>query len=305
MSDKCTTCKLCDNVFEHDNQKFGLSGVYKRQYEPWQLLEGKRNSLVWIYGINQAFNEGEYDLDYLLPRGKKWKKIELDGRSLDKLEDCFIAKNGKEKVFKNEKYFKKFNTVSPILFELLGQDYGVAHTDVIRCGSVRHKPEVMIGKLFEDIVTNYSDLEGNEQKIIKDSWNIIPEKIRKNCKKYVEQQLNSSNYEVPRLIICHGNPASKTIREILLSEKEQEGIARLCKMSKIDYVPFYHASLKKGDKQHSITVVQMEFMHDKLPNVTKRSIGYLIDGLIKDLGILETRDKLLGTKSNYKHGLLV
>jgi hypothetical protein len=76
-------------------------------------------------------------------------------------------------------------------------------------------------------------------------------------------------------------------------------------MSDIDNVPFYHAMMKIKNKHHPITVVQMEFMHNRFPNITKRTIGYLIDGLIKELGILEARDKLKGTKSTFNNGLLV
>lgn len=93
---KMKYCNYCDNLIEYNGRTIGLKGVYKRLYEPWQFFEGKKNSLIWIVGINQAFHERKYEVDK--------EKMETK----DSLEDVF----SKWKSVGN-KYYESFKLLVP------------------------------------------------------------------------------------------------------------------------------------------------------------------------------------------------
>ena len=118
MKYECSKCK-----------KYGLK--YERKYKPSGYLEGKRNSPIWIVGLN--------------PKGELG---ENDKREVGELENCF---DKKEDIYN---YFKSFKKVSDKLYNLLGKDKGAAHTDIVKCYSKKFPPKDCKGKDVEIIVNN-------------------------------------------------------------------------------------------------------------------------------------------------------
>jgi len=112
----CSKCK-----------SYGLS--YDRKYEPSDFLEGKRNSLIWIVGLN--------------PKGPLG---ENDKREAKELEDYFEGAI--------HPYFYDFRKVSRKLYELFGGYKGVAHTDMIKCYSNEFPPKNCTGKDAQIIINN-------------------------------------------------------------------------------------------------------------------------------------------------------
>jgi len=89
-------------------EEYGLR--YDREYEPSDYLEGKRNSLVLLVGLNPKGNPGENDV-----------------REAKELEHYFEGNI--------HPFFNDFEQVSRKLYELFGKDRGVSHTDMIKCYS--------------------------------------------------------------------------------------------------------------------------------------------------------------------------
>ena len=116
MNFKCSKCK-----------NYGLK--YDRKYKPSDFLEGKRNSLIWIVGLNPKGNLGEND-----------------ERDVTKLKDYFDGNI--------HPYFKVFRKVSKKLYELFGKDRGVAHTDIVKCFSNEFPPKNCKGKEAQIIINN-------------------------------------------------------------------------------------------------------------------------------------------------------
>ncbi|MCK1997501.1 hypothetical protein MPH47_09755 [Psychrobacillus psychrodurans] len=96
-------CNYCDKLIETNGKSIGLQGVYKRPYEPWEFFEGKKNSLVWIVGINQAFNERKQNVNSSTLETK------------EELEDIFHK-------WKSEgnQYYKLFKMLNPDLYNWIG-----------------------------------------------------------------------------------------------------------------------------------------------------------------------------------------
>ena len=145
---ECTECKADYKIF------------FKRKYEPKEFLVGKRNSKIWIVGLNPKGSENNMN----------------DNMNINELIDYFNT----EKV---HSYFKDFKKVSSKLYELLGEDKGVAHTDIVKCYS----------KKF--------DFKTKDKKA-----------IIANCKQYFEKQLNKHK---PEIIICNGSPVCEEIKKII------------------------------------------------------------------------------------------
>lgn len=292
MEKNLFTCSGCDSVFEYSNKKIGLSGTYKRFYEPWQFIEGKKNSLIWVVGINQAFNEGRHDLDRLYPKEKgEWDKsrYQPDIREIKDLENAF-------KVFKDKNnlntYYLNFKDISETVYSLMGLDYGVASTEVIRCGSVYNKPEAHLGKSLEEIV-DLKKLQKKEANKVKRLWSEVPDIVRMNCRKHFKTLLESDDISVPKLIICNGKPVRKTLIELLLTEEDIKDILEETGQKKIEDVPVYKAKFMKQGKVNQIVVVQMDFVGRNISKLTKKTIGLIIDQLIEELQIIKLREKLL------------
>jgi hypothetical protein len=96
------TCNKCS--------EYGLP-QFEEQYKPVDFIEGKRDSLIWIVGLNPK-DDGT---------GLK--------RSLKELEEW--PKNHKNL----HSYFKDFQKVSNALFNDFGKSCGTAHTDIVKCAS--------------------------------------------------------------------------------------------------------------------------------------------------------------------------
>ena len=116
MNYKCSKCK-----------NYGLK--YERKYKPSDFLEGKRNSLIWIVGLNPKGNLGFYD-----------------ERVVTELEDYF------EKDIHH--YFHDFSKVSAKIYKLFGKDKGVAHTDIVKCFSNGVPPKNCKGRETRAIINN-------------------------------------------------------------------------------------------------------------------------------------------------------
>ena len=116
MNFECSKCK-----------NYGLK--YNRKYKPSDFLEGKRNSLIWIVGLNPKGDLGEND-----------------ERDVADLRNYFEGDI--------HRYFHNFRKVSEKLYELFGRDKGVAHTDIVKCFSDEFPPKNCKGKDAQIIICN-------------------------------------------------------------------------------------------------------------------------------------------------------
>ena len=147
---RCEKCSNC--VFS-----------FARKYKPEEFIEGKTSSSVWIIGINPAQE----------PKGG-------DQRSVSDLSNHFVNRPF-------HRYFNSFAGVSKRVFEDLGEEHGVAHTDLIKC-----------------FRKNLKGCKGSE----------INSAIE-NCQGYLLKQI--SKYK-PELLICNGALVSHAIQKILPPE---------------------------------------------------------------------------------------
>ena len=130
---------------------------FKRGYQPVDFIEGKSNSFVWIVGLNPAADQD-------------W----VDVRTIKELKEYFVNLNIVHS------YFKNFKLVSKTIFENFGQDYGTAHTDIVKCSSKSFPPESAKGKKATIVINN--------------------------CKSFLEQQIKMHK---PKIIVCNGAEVSK------------------------------------------------------------------------------------------------
>lgn len=147
MKYKCDKCK-----------SIGLK--FSRNYKPEEFIEGKTSSSIWIIGINPA-------------RESDWE----DSRTKDDLSKHFDD-------HKRHQYFRSFESVSRRLYNQLGDEYGVAHTDLIKC-----------------FRKNLKGLKSKELSQVVD-----------NCQGYLLQQIRIHR---PELLICNGSTVSQTIQKLL------------------------------------------------------------------------------------------
>ncbi|MDP2859191.1 MAG: hypothetical protein Q8P50_14600 [Bacillota bacterium] len=78
---------------------------------------------------------------------------------------------GKNRTLKDTRYFRRFRGVSQRLYDLLGRESGVAHTDLVKCSSKRF----LFGRAAEGMIAN--------------------------CLPFLEAQLTRYH---PRLVLCNG-----------------------------------------------------------------------------------------------------
>mgnify|MGYP001272874600 CR=1 FL=1 len=155
---------------------------FRRNYEPHQFLEGPTTSRIWIVGLNPAEEQGWED----------------SSRTITELATCLKDRKSLHP------YFKDFKRVSDKLFELFGEEEGVAHTDLVKCSSKKWPPESCTGVKSKAIINN--------------------------CKDYLIQQI--LQYK-PRLIICNGSAVSAAIERIIVPRAKSETYYR----SNVDGVP--------------------------------------------------------------------
>ena len=156
---KCDKCK-----------QYGL--YFDRNYSPDQFLEGKANSLIWIIGLN--------------PKGKEGTN---DDRTLEKLQTYFEDKQ------MIHPYFRDFKKVSARLYDLLGKNHGVAHTDLVKCFSNNFPPRNCGSAATMEIINN--------------------------CKWYLMEQLRKHK---PKMLICNGSAVCKCMLEVLPPTHKSEGL---------------------------------------------------------------------------------
>jgi len=108
--------------------KYGL--CFEREYTPGDFLWGKRDSLIWIVGLNPKERPGYHT------------------HTVTELERYFDTSE------KNRSYFQDFRKVSPKLFEILGSDNGAAHTDIVKCFSNEFPPLGCKGREVKEIISN-------------------------------------------------------------------------------------------------------------------------------------------------------
>jgi len=104
------------------------------KYKPEEFLAGRKNSQIWIIGLNpKKMGEEQYKLDML--------------RDVANLESYFNNPG-------IHPYFNDFKKVSPILYSMLGKDGGVASTDIVKCFSETFPPHNAKGRQVKKIIHN-------------------------------------------------------------------------------------------------------------------------------------------------------
>lgn len=111
MKYKCSKCK-----------KHNL--IFNRYYRPFDALTGKRNSKIWIVGLNPSGKQGYNDEQNIIPSEDYFQRSDV------------------------HPYFKDFKKASGKLYELLGKNCGAAHTDLTKCFS----PSFLKGKQADEII---------------------------------------------------------------------------------------------------------------------------------------------------------
>jgi uracil-DNA glycosylase len=133
---------------------------FVRNYEPDQYIEGNRQARVWIVGLNPKQPVG-------------WQ----DQRLVNQLETCFDGDV--------HSYFDDFSIVSTRLYMSLGEPQGTAHTDLVKCSSLKWPPQ---GANFA-----------------------VRGQIIANCSNYLQAQLQQ---HMPEMIICNGSDVSSKIQNL-------------------------------------------------------------------------------------------
>jgi hypothetical protein len=153
--EKCNKCNALTGMF------------FERNYKPDEYLLGKRNSKVWIIGLNPKGVIGYNDLN----------------ETIECLENFKL----------DHQYFKDFKYVSKRIFENMGEEYGVAHTDLIKCFS----------KIFPPSKLSTTELH----------------EILCNCRMYLSEQLKKHE---PKIIICNGSHVVWHLEQIIPIKKDFE-----------------------------------------------------------------------------------
>jgi uracil-DNA glycosylase len=143
---ECFACTRCHAPLRYD-----------RSYPPSAFLEGFDDAPTWIVGLNPAVDESK----------DPW------GDSLEMLRTRLREKREK-------RYFSRFKSVSPWLHRQLGEPGGVAHTDLVRCGSARFR---FASKRAENLSI-------------------------KNCTPYLIEQVAALR---PKLLIANGAPVADAL----------------------------------------------------------------------------------------------
>lgn len=130
----------------------------QENYAPDDYIEGNNNSLIWIIGLN--------------PRRIDESKNKQ--RTVEELRKYFQGTQ--------HPYFQKFQSVSPRLYEQLGRQGGVAHTDIVKCAS----NQFPTGSEANTIVSN--------------------------CFGYLKNQIIKHK---PKILICNGAVVSRNILEFI------------------------------------------------------------------------------------------
>lgn len=143
---------------------------FNRNYSPDDFIEGKLSSKIWIVGLN--------------PKG------DIDSEDIRTKEDLASFFNSKDSDLPEDRkkysYFKDFKKASEMIYDLIGKENGVAHTDIVKCFSNEFPPDGIKGKEIQEIIMN--------------------------CSTYLKKQIEIYK---PRMIICNGADVCKVIRSII------------------------------------------------------------------------------------------
>lgn len=144
-----------------------------RTESPDQWIEGDPRSPIWIIGLNpKTTQDPDTDLDM----------------NLSALRDGF------KKRAHDVPYFRYLKRVSEPLFNALGSNLGVAHTDIVKCDSTEWPPA--------GISTSNID------------------RIEETCAMYLDQQIREYK---PKLLICNGSPVCRYIKRLFDQPDESNG----------------------------------------------------------------------------------
>ncbi|MFB3163836.1 hypothetical protein ABLO26_21015 [Neobacillus sp. 179-J 1A1 HS] len=220
MKNNCPYAEIC-----------GLEFEYSRYYKPEEFFIGKPNSRIWVIGTN--------------PRGNPSRN-----NSETETKEMFV--NFK----KDDGYFKRMKSVSKTLYNLLGEDYGAGHTDIVRCFSEGYTVAKM---KFKD--ANVKSLAN----------------IEKQCSNHLVEQLNSEELSFPEMIYCHGIPASMAIRKLVKFPPEYKNYP-------IDTITSYIGTYKRNNGEIRIIKIVFSGMLHQMDRFSKARLGLEIDNFLKDLG---------------------
>lgn len=219
--------EICESCKE-----YGLN--FKRYYEPVDFIEGKLSSKIWIVGLNPNPKSNHEDL-----------------RQKSELEDFFKTIHTDSKMCsKKYSYFKDFETISEELYQLIGAENGVAHTDIVKCSSNKFPPEGVDGTGKKNII-NY-------------------------CSAYLRKQIETHK---PRMLICNGSDVCKVIKNILppIPEKDSE-------KSQDKKIETHYTSIL-GDCE---VIVVMSGYVGRIDNYAKKRLGKEIDELLYNIQNVES-----------------
>ena len=145
----CTKCK------EH-----GLE--FCRNYSPDQFIEGWPASPIWVVSLNPK-------------QAVDWR----DERRAEELSSAL-------KRLRRTSFFKEFQTVSSLLYQILGEENGVAHTDLVKCSSPTFPPRGIRRQGVREVIMN--------------------------CTPYLQAQLAQWK---PRIVICNGVPVCRGVQQLI------------------------------------------------------------------------------------------
>ena len=149
-------------------------------------------------------------------------------------------------------YFNDFKKVSSKLFDMLGKEKGVAHTDIVKCVS-RNFP---------------SDKDPKQKRIIE------------NCKPFLEKQLVE---KYPKMIICNGNAVVRLISDIIKPPNLFDQLhARIKTGAKLISEPMTSYIGKLESRE--IIVILSGFI-GRIDNLSKRRLGLEIEQYMSKLEI--------------------
>ncbi|WKT74953.1 hypothetical protein [Lysinibacillus fusiformis] len=208
----------------------GLEFEYNRYYKPEEFFIGKTNSRIWVIGTNPRGNPSQNDSDTAT-------------------KDMFMDFK------KDDVYFKRMQRVSKTLYNLLGQDNGAGHTDIVRCFSLGYTVDKM---KFKD--RNIKTLAN----------------VEKQCLNNLEKQLNSEEISFPEMIYCHGIPASLAIRKLVKIPLEYKNTPE-------DTVTSYIGTYIRNNDEIKVIRVVLSGMIHQMDRFSKARLGVEIDTFLKEL----------------------
>ncbi|MCK1997502.1 hypothetical protein MPH47_09760 [Psychrobacillus psychrodurans] len=176
----------------------------------------------------------------------------------------------------------------------MGEDFGVASTEAIRCGSLRNKPEVHLDCSLENFQEIINANTEQMKKQIKKQWVNVTEKIRINCLSHFKKLIDHSDYNIPLLIICNGKPACRSVADILLpTRNKREQFLKEYEVDNLFEIPTYSIDYKKQGLTHNVTVIQSDFMGNFPSNLTRRHVGVTIKNVMEKLDLVRVRESLI------------